>query len=121
MKRRLARGETGQGPLSKRSKSALQDFCASICDKSEVAVLLRVFANAKRLLILHELLVTDELSASQLAETVGVRQASLSQHLTKLRKANLLCSRRDKQRIYYRVSDDAAIQRMLRGVDHLLR
>ncbi len=66
---------------------------------SEAAALLRMFSNAKRLLILHELMAVSELSVGELAETVGVAQASLSQHLTKLRAANLLCARREGKHV----------------------
>lgn len=83
--------------------------------------MLRIFSNPKRLLILHELMAVNELSVGELAHTVGVGQASLSQHLSKLREANLLCARREGKHVYYHVSNKAAVQRTIRNIDHLLR
>jgi DNA-binding transcriptional ArsR family regulator len=98
-KRRSAQAKARQKPPLQRRGAALQCFCASMTNISEAAALLRMFSNAKRLLILHELMAVSELSVGELAETVGVAQASLSQHLTKLRAANLLCARREGKHV----------------------
>lgn len=72
----------------------------------EAADLLSAMSNAKRLLILCNL-VSGEMPVGQLAETVGLSQSALSQHLAKLRSRKLVSTRRDAQTIYYSISSDS--------------
>lgn len=69
-----------------------------------VAGRLALVANAKRLLILCEL-VKGERSVGSLQASVGLSQSALSQHLAKLREAEMVETRRESQTIYYRISD----------------
>ena len=69
-----------------------------------VAGRLALVANAKRLLILCEL-VKGERSVGSLQSAVGLSQSALSQHLAKLREAGMVATRRESQTIYYRISD----------------
>ncbi len=69
----------------------------------DAASLLSAMSNAKRLLILCNL-VGGEMPVGQLAETVGLSQSALSQHLAKLRSRNLVRTRRDAQTIYYSIA-----------------
>ncbi|WP_249741009.1 ArsR/SmtB family transcription factor [Agrobacterium rubi] len=62
--------------------------------------LLTAIENPKRLTILR-ILVEGEMPVGQLAEKVGLSQSALSQHLSKLRNANVVQTRRDAQTIYY--------------------
>ena len=70
--------------------------------------LLRALANEDRLLLLCQL-SQGERSVSELEETVGVRQPTLSQQLGVLRKEGLVATRRDGKRIYYSVADADAL------------
>ena len=54
-----------------------------------------------RLKVFHVLVRVGELSATDLAECVGLRPSALSFHLKDLRQAGLVETRRDGQRIYY--------------------
>ncbi|MBL1319669.1 MAG: winged helix-turn-helix transcriptional regulator [Methylophaga sp.] len=47
----------------------------------------------------------NELAVQEIVECVGTTQSNVSQHLAKLRDKNVLASRRDANRIYYRVKD----------------
>jgi ArsR family transcriptional regulator len=47
----------------------------------------------------------NELAVQDIVECVGTTQSNVSQHLAKLRDKNVLASRRDANRIYYRVKD----------------
>ena len=69
-----------------------------------VAGRLALVANAKRLLILCEL-VKGERSVGSLQSAVALSQSALSQHLAKLREAGMAATRRESQTIYYRISD----------------
>ncbi|WP_235975058.1 ArsR/SmtB family transcription factor [Stappia albiluteola] len=71
------------------------------------AGLLTSMANAKRLLVLCQLL-DREVPVGELAERVGLSQSALSQHLAKLRAKGLVATRRDGQTIYYRLASPEA-------------
>ncbi|MBO9112462.1 MULTISPECIES: metalloregulator ArsR/SmtB family transcription factor [Rhizobium/Agrobacterium group] len=76
---------------------------------SEDAVLLSAMANKRRLQVLV-LLQEAERSVNELATAVGISQSALSQHLGKLRKHNLVSTRRDGQTIYYRSNDERVLR-----------
>jgi len=73
----------------------------------QAAQLLTMLANERRLAILCEL-VEGERSVGELAETVGLTQSALSQHLAKLRAAGIVATRREAQTIYYRLDSAPA-------------
>ena len=79
---------------------------------SAAAALLRAISHEARLLVLCEL-ATGERSAGELVERSGLSQSALSQHLAKLREAELVATRREAQVIHYRIADQRA-QRVLR-------
>jgi DNA-binding transcriptional ArsR family regulator len=68
------------------------------------AEFLRNLANPRRLMILCELL-KGERSVGALEPVVGLSQSALSQHLAKLREAELVATRRESQTIYYSLAD----------------
>jgi DNA-binding transcriptional ArsR family regulator len=74
----------------------------------EAARLLRLLANEKRLLVLCHLVGAGEMRVGPLAETVGLSQSALSQHLAKLREDGLVATRRESQTIWYRLADPKA-------------
>ncbi|MDM8545006.1 ArsR/SmtB family transcription factor [Candidatus Venteria ishoeyi] len=47
----------------------------------------------------------SELSVQDIVEHVGTSQSNISQHLAILRDKGILASRKDANRVYYRVSD----------------
>lgn len=69
--------------------------------------LLKVMANQSRLLILCHLL-GGEKSVNELQCEVGLSQSALSQHLAVLRNAKLVATRREAQKIYYRLASAEA-------------
>ena len=75
----------------------------------EASSLLLAMGNAKRLLILCNLL-DGELNVNELARLVTLNQAALSQHLAKLRALKLVATRREAQHIYYRLASNEVYQ-----------
>lgn len=71
----------------------------------EVAEILRAIANERRLLVLCQLAETGEAHVSGLAESVGLSQSALSQHLAKMRAEGLVAFRREGQTLWYRIAD----------------
>ena len=76
--------------------------CKPLSREVETAAeLFDALSNDKRLLaLLH--LIAGELSVGALAEVVGISQSALSQHLARLRKLNLVKTRRRNQTVFYR-------------------
>ena len=69
--------------------------------------LLKSMANETRLMILCQL-SEKEMSVSELAEKIPLSQSALSQHLSVLRRENLVTTRRESQFVWYSlVSGDA--------------
>ena len=70
-----------------------------------VAETLAALANDRRLLILCTLVEEGEATVTGLAESVGLSQSALSQHLAKLRAEEIVAFRRDGQTLWYRIAD----------------
>ncbi len=85
-----------------------------------VATRLRAMGNPLRLRILHTL-EGRELTVSEILAEVGGRQANLSKHLSVLRGAGLLNSRRDGVSVLYRIRDEAVFDICSRVCDSLLQ
>ena len=74
---------------------------------SMAAELLKALANPDRLMILC-LLAGGERNVGQLQESLGVRQPTLSQQLSKLRADDLVQTRREGKSLYSSLSSQAA-------------
>ena len=73
------------------------------------AELCKLFGNASRILILWSL-SDGELPVSEIADEVGTSLQNISQHLSLLKEHGIVCARRDRQTIYYRISDDGWVK-----------
>lgn len=71
------------------------------------ARLLRLFANEQRLMLMCRLSEGD-CAVGELASYAGLSQSACSQHLARLRDADVIAPRREAQTIYYCISDPAA-------------
>jgi DNA-binding transcriptional ArsR family regulator len=69
--------------------------------------LLKALANRHRLLILCQL-IESERSVGDLAQFLGIRDSTVSQHLALLRRDGLVAARRDGQTIWYSISSAPA-------------
>jgi DNA-binding transcriptional ArsR family regulator len=71
------------------------------------AELLKALANRHRLLIVCQL-VGGERSVGELAEFLGIRNSTVSQHLALLRKDGIVTARREGQTIFYAIGSPRA-------------
>ncbi len=80
----------------------------SLLDKDEdverASRSLKAMSHPLRLKILCTL-GEDEVSVQDIVEYVGTSQSNISQHLAILRDKGILASRKDANRVFYRVSD----------------
>lgn len=72
----------------------------------EMAEWLKAIADPVRLRILHAL-KDGERCVNDLLTGLGCSQANVSKHLSVLRRAGLVASRRDGVNVYYRIADPA--------------
>ena len=88
-------------------------------EQSKLKTVLRAMSNAKRMRILNELSDGRERSVSELEGVLAsLSQSALSQHLARLRRANIVQTRRESQTIYYSI-DDTDVLRILRLLGHI--
>jgi len=78
-------------------------------DRQRYAAVGRALADPKRLCVL-ESLAAGELSVSDLSTTVGCHVPNMSQHLSVLRSAGLVTSRREGSTVLYRLSDPRVLE-----------
>ena len=71
--------------------------------------LLKALSSRHRLLILCQL-IEGEKSVGQLADFLGIRGSTVSQHLAVLRRDRIVAARRDGQTIWYRIESEPARQ-----------
>jgi DNA-binding transcriptional ArsR family regulator len=71
---------------------------------------LKAMAHPLRLEILCILGGTTEVSVQDIVELVGTSQSNISQHLSILREKGILASRKDANKVYYRIADPKLLQ-----------
>lgn len=71
---------------------------------AKAEAMLKLLANAKRLMILCYL-VKGEKSVGQLAALVGLSHSAISQHLAKMRDQELVEADKQGQMVFYRISN----------------
>lgn len=76
---------------------------------NEASELMKALANRHRLLIVCQL-VDHERSVGDLAEFLGIRDSTVSQHLALLRRDGILATRREGQTIYYYIASPEALR-----------
>jgi DNA-binding transcriptional ArsR family regulator len=71
---------------------------------------LKAMAHPLRLEILCVLGGTTEVSVQDIVEIVGTSQSNISQHLSILREKGILASRKDANKVFYRIADPKILQ-----------
>jgi len=69
--------------------------------------LLKALSNRHRLLIICQI-IDGERSVGELAESLNLRDSTVSQHLALLRRDGVVSARRDAQTIYYSIESEPA-------------
>jgi ArsR family transcriptional regulator, lead/cadmium/zinc/bismuth-responsive transcriptional repressor len=88
----------GKPPLRERTLITLEQA-------EEVAGLFQMLGNPTRLRLLHALVLGREVSVNELAESLGMLPQSVSNQLQRLRDRRTLTTRREGNRIFYRIAD----------------
>jgi ArsR family transcriptional regulator len=91
-------------PILNTDTSEMDALFASDDDIDRASRSLKAMSHPLRLKILCTL-GDEEVSVQDIVEQVGTSQSNISQHLAILRDKGILASRKDANRVYYRVSD----------------
>ena len=76
--------------------------------RARAALVARALADPKRLCVV-ERLAAGEQSVSELSREVGCQVPNMSQHLSVLRSAGLVASRREGSTVFYRLADERVL------------
>ena len=85
---------------------------ASDADIHHASRSLKAMAHPLRLRILCILGGAEETSVQDLVDMVGTSQSNISQHLSILRDKGILQSRKDANKVYYRIGDERILRLM---------
>ena len=91
------------------SENAHMDLFADDDDIERASRSLKAMSHPLRLKILCTL-GDQEVSVQEIVKYVGTSQSNISQHLAILRDQGILASRKDANRVFYRVSDARTLQ-----------
>lgn len=91
-------------PVLDTGDSDIHALFADDDDVDRASRALKAMSHPLRLKILCTL-GDQEVSVQDIVEQVGTSQSNISQHLAILRDKGILASRKDANRVYYRVSD----------------
>jgi len=103
------------GDSTNPGAKAAQQLLARESDIHHASRSLKAMAHPLRLKILCILGGMREASVQDLVEMVGTSQSNISQHLSILRDKEILGSRKDANKVYYRIGDE----RILRLIESL--
>ncbi|MCL4510870.1 MAG: metalloregulator ArsR/SmtB family transcription factor [Bacteroidetes bacterium] len=102
MKKAYVEGSLCIGPTFSKAEFALiKRNLSEQRGLDTLADLLSVAGNRQRLRIIYLLHAHKEMCVCDLAECLKMNTSAVSQHLRKLKDKNIVCTRRDKQTIYY--------------------
>lgn len=73
---------------------------------NESAEILKALAHPQRLCIIKSLCEKESLNVGDMQHCLGEAQATVSQHLTRLKAQNLIVGKREGNNIYYSIYDD---------------
>ncbi|MGO7215124.1 ArsR/SmtB family transcription factor [Rhizobium ruizarguesonis] len=80
-----------------------------LANDGELADYFSALANASRLSVLRRL-ANGEISAKELATSVGLSQSALSHHLNVLKRQQVVKARREAQTMYYSLASDRSVK-----------
>jgi DNA-binding transcriptional ArsR family regulator len=88
---------------------SMEMVVATDASRARAASIARALADPKRLCVV-ERLASGEQSVSELSREVGCQVPNMSQHLSVLRSAGLVVSRREGSTVFYRLVDDRVLE-----------
>ncbi len=105
--------QENRSTISAEDANAIEQmFLASEADLYVASRSLKAMGHPLRLKILCILAEGNETSVQDLVDLVGTSQSNISQHLSILREKNILASRKEANKVFYRIGDDKILALM---------
>ncbi len=105
----ICMGQTEAAESDSMNTECAEMLIGDEADINRASRALKAMAHPLRLKILCILGMTTEVSVHELVEFVGTSQSNISQHLSILRDKGILESRKDANKVFYRISDTSII------------
>ena len=106
----MAQSEVLPNPVN--FSESVESLLADEADLYMASRALKAMGHPLRLKILCILAGREETSVQDLVDIVGTSQSNISQHLSILRDKGILASRKDANKVYYRIGDDKILALM---------
>lgn len=107
--------------LTHLHENSIEHFTGEMPDEAvltELANLFKIFGDGTRIKILFVLAKSD-MCVYHIAEKLNMTMSAISHQLSILRKANLVCARREGKTVYYSLADDHVRTIFEQGMDHI--
>ena len=105
--------QENRSTISAEDATAIEQmFLASEADLYVASRSLKAMGHPLRLKILCILANGNETSVQDLVDLVGTSQSNISQHLSILRDKDILASRKEANKVFYRIGDDKILALM---------
>jgi len=105
--------QENRSTISAEDANAIEQmFLASEADLYVASRSLKAMGHPLRLKILCILANGNETSVQDLVDLVGTSQSNISQHLSILRDKDILASRKEANKVFYRIGDDKILALM---------
>ena len=105
--------QENRSTISAEDANAIEQmFLASEADLYVASRSLKAMGHPLRLKILCILAEGNETSVQDLVDLVGTSQSNISQHLSILRDKDILASRKEANKVFYRIGDDKILALM---------
>ena len=105
--------QENRSTISAEDANAIEQmFLASEADLYVASRSLQAMGHPLRLKILCILANGNETSVQDLVDLVGTSQSNISQHLSILRDKDILASRKEANKVFYRIGDDKILALM---------
>ena len=101
--------KTRRAPRKTKPSEDIFDLIGRTENIEEASAAMQAMAHPLRLKILC-LVGNQELSVLEVVEAVGTTQSNISQHLAVLRERGVLASRKDANKVFYRIADPRVLQ-----------
>lgn len=108
----IREGGKDTGPIGSGHVGTADLFLSHESDIDHASRALKAMAHPLRLKLLCVLGGAEEICVQKLVDMVGTSQSNISQHLSILRDKGILISRKDANKVYYRIGDDKILQLM---------
>lgn len=107
--RRVLHREMAVAKITSRESKDIFEMIGRASSIKQASSALKAMSHPVRYKILC-LLAAEEMSVLDIVDAVGATQSNVSQHLSILRQYHVLTTRREKNKVFYRIADSRIVK-----------